>query len=290
MYMRSVIKLLFFSLGFVLTQCSSEEDEVLESAPIAADSIISQLPDTVFTEVADTVVTEPAKQETQEQDSLISAFPDSAFYQAAKYSDMPYRIMFPRSYDSTKTYPLVIFLHGIDERGSDNVQQLKWGASLFQSDSVSHKYPSFVIFPQCPTSSYWHHPTVMQKLKGLIDDVVKTKSINADKIYIEGLSMGAYGTYAMVAKYSDLFAAAIAISGDGDVTKAAQMAKVDWKIYGGKKDTIVPGEKSEKMAEALRRSGASVSLKIYANATHVDTWVNAFAEPDYCSWIFSRSK
>ena len=219
-----------------------------------------------------------------------ASFPDSAFYQARSFNSMPYQIMYPRKYDSASTYPVVIFLHGIDQRGTDNKKQLTLGSSLFKSDSISRKYPSFVIFPQCPVSNYWHDRPVLEKLKDLIDHLVKTNSIDKNRIYIEGLSMGGYGTYAMVAKYPDLFAAAIAIAGDGDETKAKEMAKADWKIYGGEKDTIVPGKASEKMAEALRRSGADVSLKIYPDATHSDTWENAFAEPDYFSWIFSRAK
>lgn len=198
--------------------------------------------------------------------------------------------MFPRKYDSTQTYPVVIFLHGIDERGTDNQKQLRWGSAQFKSDSVSNEYPSFVVFPQCPSTNYWHDAAVLDKLKSVIDHLVNTLSIDPRRIYIEGLSMGAYGTYAMVARYPQVFAAAIAISGYGDESKAAQMAQADWKIYGGDKDTIVPGEKSERMAAAISESGASVSLKIYPDATHVDTWVNAFQEPDYFSWIFSRVK
>ena len=241
--------------------------------------------------------TKPAANESADEKTPVSfhedtptSFPDSAFYQARTFNDMPYQIMFPRNYDPKKAYPVLIFLHGIDERGTDNQKQLKWGASLFKSDSISRKYPSFVVFPQCPPSNFWHDRLVLEKLKTVINHLATTHSIDQKRMYIEGLSMGAYGTYAIVAKYPDLFAAAIAISGDGDVTKAPQMAKVQWKIYGGKKDNIVPGEKSEKMAEALSKSGASVSVKIYPNAGHVETWVYAFREPDHCSWLFSRTK
>jgi predicted peptidase len=277
--MRRGLKFFVLLLIVILAGCNSDEAELVESTPeVTAD--------TVVIEVADTVA--PVVHESPPQDTTIISFPDSAFFQAANYNGLPYQIMFPRSYDSSKRYPIVIFLHGIDERGTDNVKQLRWGASLFMSDSVSRKYPAFVVFPQCPLSNRWLDLPMLQRLKGLIDNLLKNTAVDPSRIYIEGLSMGAVGTYAMVAEYPDLFAAAIAISGYGDETKAPQMAKIDWKIYGGSKDTVVPAEKSEKMAEALRRSGASVSLKIYPNATHVDTWVNAFAEPDYCSWVFSK--
>ena len=224
------------------------------------------------------------------QKSVPKIFPDSAFYQPRLLGDLPYQIMYPRKYDSTSSYPLLIFLHGIDERGTDNQQQLKWGASLFQSDSVSRDFPAFVVFPQCPESEKWYYPSMQEKLKELIDHLVSTNAINPKRIYLEGLSMGGTGTYEMVALYPDLFAAAVAIAGAGDSTKATEMAKVDWKIYGGMKDTRIPGELSKEIAEALRKAGANVSLKLYPDADHKETWVYAFAEPDFVLWVFEKSK
>lgn len=217
-------------------------------------------------------------------------FRDSAYYQPAMFNTMPYRVMVPTRYDSTKEYPLVIFLHGIDERGTDNEKQLRWGASLFKSDSVRKDYPAFVIFPQCPSDFYWANDNPMQTLRALIDEFTAVNNVNKNKIYIVGLSMGAYGTYELVARNPDLFAAAIAISGDGDHNRAKNMAKSQWKIYAGRKDNVVTSDKSERMAEALRKSGAKVSLTVYPDANHMGSWVNAFEEPDFCSWLFSVSK
>lgn len=217
-------------------------------------------------------------------------FSDSAYYQYAKHREMPYRVMVPSGYESTRSYPLVIFLHGIDERGTDNEKQLKWGASLFGSDSVRTEHPSFVIFPQCPSNYYWANDNPMQALKSLIDDFASKNNVDKNRIYIVGISMGAYGTYEMVARNPGMFAAAIAISGDGDLNRSKNMAKTEWQIYAGKKDNIVTFDKSEKMAKGLQDSGAKVSLTVYPNANHMGSWVNAFAEPDFCSWLYSVSK
>jgi predicted peptidase len=214
---------------------------------------------------------------------------DSAYYQYAKYNAMPYRVMVPADYDSKHNYPLVVFLHGIDERGTNNENQLKWGASLFKSDSVRKENPSFVIFPQCPSNYYWADDIPMQSLKALIDDFASKNNVDKNRIYIAGLSMGAYGTYEMVARNPGMFAAAIAISGDGDLNRSRNMAQTEWKIYAGEKDNIVSSDKSEKMAKGLQNSGAKVSLKIYPNANHMGSWINAFAEPDFCSWLYSVS-
>jgi predicted peptidase len=217
-------------------------------------------------------------------------FPDSAFYQYGNIESMPYRFMIPRKYDSTTSYPLVIFLHGIDERGTDNEKQLKWGASLFQSDSASKEHPAFVVFPQCPASNYWFDTVPSQSLKHLIDNMIEKYNVDRNRIYIIGISMGAYGTYSTVAANPGLFSAAIAISGDGDESKAKEMAMTNWRIFAGKKDETVPSEKSEKIAKALKDSGASVDLKIYPDANHVGSWVKAFSENDFLSWLFANQK
>ena len=66
-----------------------------------------------------------------------------------------YRVMFPINYDQKKSYPLIIFLHGSGERGSDNEQQLKHGSAFFANDSIRKRYPAIVIFPQCPLTKGW---------------------------------------------------------------------------------------------------------------------------------------
>jgi predicted peptidase len=238
----------------------------------------------------------PAEPDSVDSDTVASdsvfvePYPDSAYYRAAVSGSLPYQIMFPRNYDQTKKYPLVLFLHGIDERGTDNQKQLRWGAANFQEDSVSKKYPAFVVFPQCPETNRWKDSTMLTQLKSLIDELNAKWPIDSDRIYIDGLSMGAVGTYALVAEYPDMFAAAIAIAGYGEKENAYRMAKVDWKIFAGLKDVVVPATESQVMADALEMSGANVSLIIYPNATHIDTWVNAFAEPDFFSWSFSRRR
>ncbi len=232
--------------------------------------------------VAESMNSQPDSAETREQEEITSA----AKYEYAKFRDMPYRIMMPHNYDPSESYPLLLFLHGIGERGNDNNQQLRWGASLFQTDSIRKKYPAFIVFPQCKTSAYWFERWGVETLKGLVDHLAREFSIDRDKINIAGLSMGAYGTYSIVAAYPNLFASAVAISGDGNERKADAMSRTRWRIFAGGKDNVVSASKSEKMTDALKRSGARVSFTLYPNADHVESWVNALAEPDFCSWLF----
>jgi predicted peptidase len=244
---------------------------------------------TVTKTEAEAEVPEKAPEKTESVDSAKIQY-NAAEYQYKKFRNMPYRILLPKKYDPAKKYPLLIFLHGIGERGTDNKNQLTWGSKLYQADSVREKYPAFVIFPQCPTTHKWLDNEMTETLKGMIDDVAEDYNVDNNRLYAGGLSMGAYGTYAMVAQYPGLFAAAVAISGDGDSSKADGMAKTRWRIFGGGKDKIVSSDLSEKMAAALKRSGASVSLTVYPEADHPGSWIKAFAEPDFCSWLFSATR
>ena len=228
----------------------------------------------------------PAGTEIPQQDQRPSFDADADVFQYGSFDDMPYRILFPKNYDPAKAYPLHIFLHGIGERGTDNEAQLGVGAAHFQADSIREKYPAFILFPQCPDSQYWFSETITDKLRALIDSVVSAQNIDPTRLSIGGFSMGAYGTFAMVARNPNLFTSAIAISGDGDETKADQMAESKWRLFAGARDSVVPSRKTEKMAKALLNAGASVSFTVYPNADHGRTWHHAFSEADFFDWLF----
>lgn len=211
---------------------------------------------------------------------------NSELYQYGSFRKMPYRFLVPRNFDTAETYPVHIFLHGIGERGTDNTKQLSAGAIYFQVDSVRKQYPAFVIYPQCPTSHYWFSEEMLRTLEAFVDSL-KSQSETKRQISIGGFSMGAYGTFAMVAAYPDLFEAAIAIAGDGDETQADRMIKTRWQLFAGEKDLIVPSDRTEKMAKALERAGAMVYFNLYPQADHNATLHQAFMEPYFFRWIFN---
>lgn len=298
--MKQLLPFLLALTSVMLLNCRDEADEIAPQQsvePIAkkdstaaaySSSDSSAVQDSTAIVTSDSVPTATSTTTSVKPKSNLSF--TTSEYQRSKYDNMPYRVMTPAHFDEKKNYPLVIFLHGIDERGTDNEKQLRWGASLFQADSARTRHPAFVIFPQCPTGYLWAEQHPMEKLKALIDDFVAKNNVDRKRIYIVGLSMGAFGTYEMVARNPGMFAAAIAISGDGDLKRIGNMSKTQWKIFAGKKDNVVTSDRSERMANALKNSGAKVSLKVYPEANHVGSWVKAFEEPDFLSWLFSVSK
>lgn len=222
---------------------------------------------------------------------------------------MPYRLLLPVDFDASKKYPLVFFLHGAGERGSDNEKQLVHGAKLFLKEEVRTKYPAIVVFPQCAENSFWSNvgfkmdngqrnflfqeagePTPAMRLaQELLSSLMKTYPVARRQVYVGGLSMGGMGTFEIVRRNPQLFAAAIPICGGGNTATALSLKKTKWWVFHGGKDDVVPPQLSEEMVQALKKVKASVKFTLYPNANH-NSWDAAFAEPDLLSWLFAQKK
>jgi predicted peptidase len=245
----------------------------------------------------------------QAQDSPFSAYSNEVYVHNG--DTLRYRMLIPANYDIHKSYPLVIFLHGAGERGSDNAAQLLHGGSLFLKDSIRKEFPSFVIFPQCPQDSTWaplrlnrdsagkvtglaflpndREPVPGQLVKSLLDSLLKTGKINSKKVYIGGLSLGGMGTFDLLTRYPNVWAAGFPICGAGDAGTAARFAKVPVWIFHGGADPVVPVTFSQQYYKALKELHAPVQYTEYPGVGH-NSWDNVFAEPGLLKWLFSNSK
>ncbi|MEO9869186.1 carboxylesterase family protein [Ekhidna sp.] len=227
-----------------------------------------------------------------------------------KEGNLPYQILLPENFSESENYPVVLFLHGAGERGSNNEKQLVHGSTLFLNEENRNNYPAIVIFPQCPKEDYWANvdiqygplgrqfefleegePTVaMSLVLQLMDSIASRKFVNNEQIYIGGLSMGGMGTFEFLARRPDLFAAAFPICGGGNPNSVKKYAgKVDLWIFHGAKDDVVFPHHSVDMALALQKTGATPRFTLYREANH-NSWDRAFAEPELLSWLFSQTK
>ncbi|MDD3079022.1 MAG: prolyl oligopeptidase family serine peptidase [Paludibacter sp.] len=242
--------------------------------------------------------------------SMLSAVSQNNLFQKKEFiyknDTLKYRILYPENYDKTKKYPLVLFLHGAGERGNDNEKQLIHGSTLFTNSENRQKYPAIVVFPQCPEKEYWapinsradgfSYPESakatepMQLVIKLLNSIKKTEAIDNKRVYVTGLSMGGMGTYDLICRKPHLFAAAVAICGGVNTDRLKKVKKMDIRIYHGSADNIVSPKHSEEVYDTLKKLGSDkVELKIYPGIGH-DSWTSAFAEPDFLSWLFSKSK
>ena len=221
----------------------------------------------------------------------------------SKNDTLRYRQLSP-DYNTSRRYPLIIFLHGSGERGTDNEAQLKWGAMHFADPKTMMIYPAYVIAPQCPPGEEWAdfsrdrngkipvqsaQTTPMRLVIELIREMKATLPIDANRIYITGLSMGAFGTFDALARYPDLFAAAVPVCGGGDTSQASVFAHVPIWIFHGAEDPAVDATLSIQMADALTKAGAHPGLTIYPEVGHF-SWLGAYADPHMMEWMFRQHK
>lgn len=131
--------------------------------------------------------------------------------------------------------------------------------------------------------------TPMTLVIGLIREMKATLPIDSNRIYITGLSMGAFGTFDALARYPDLFAAAVPVCGGGDTSKASVFAQVPIWIFHGAEDPAVDAMLSIQMADALTKAGAHPGLTIYPEVGHF-SWLGAYADPLLMEWMFRQHK
>lgn len=224
-----------------------------------------------------------------------------------KGDTLKYRVLFPENYDKNREYPLVLFLHGAGERGSDNEKQLTHGASLFTDEEVRKDYPSVVIFPQCPADKYWverdktdfksidfpEKPKIANSLflaKKLVDSYKKSESVDKKRIYVMGLSMGGMGTFDIICRYPNYFAAAIPICGGINTSRLKKVKKMPIRIFHGSDDQVVSREFSRNAYIELKAEGSVKVEYIEFPGVGHDSWTKAFAYPDFLGWMYYQSR
>jgi len=218
---------------------------------------------------------------------------------------LPFRLLRPAEVAHGERYPLVVFLHGAGERGSDNRAQLKWCVGDFAKREMREKHPCFVAVPQCPKGQKWvetpwdedrFHPMPgdpslpMQALIGLLDRLERELPIDTKHVYVGGLSMGGYGTWDLLARQPKRFAAAFPICGGGDPTMAKNFAHVPIWAFHGADDDVVPVARSQEMVDSLKAANAlNVRFSAYPGVGH-HSWLNAFTEPELFDWLFAQRR
>ncbi|MFT6020274.1 MAG: putative peptidase [Saprospiraceae bacterium] len=217
-----------------------------------------------------------------------------------------YQIMYPNKFDKSKKYPLVLFLHGMGERGTNNEKQMTHGSKLFR-DSID-EYPAIVIFPQCPPTDYWANlyrpdeggkdrifefhineepnPSLAAVIK-ICEEMTSEKYVDESRFYISGLSMGGMGVWELTWRLGDKIAASMPICGGGPPEKAIEMTAVPLWVFHGVKDDVVDPRMSISMTKAVQQNGGNAKISLYPNANH-NSWDAAFAEPKFLTWMFSK--
>jgi predicted peptidase len=214
----------------------------------------------------------------------------------SKKDTLPYRLLKPVNPGVKEIFPLIIFLHGSGERGSDNTAQLKHISDLALDPKYRGKYPCYVLAPQCPKGQLWadykgpisKEPTMPTRLLiALMDEVIKEYPVDPSRIYITGVSMGGFGTWDLLARFPDKFAAAIPVCGGGDEQTAPKIKHIPLWVFHGAKDNTVSPKQSRTMVKALQDAGGLPGYTEYPDIEH-NSWVQAYQESHLLPWLFKQ--
>ena len=253
-------------------------------------------------------------QEGQTQPSIVAKFvARSLTYNG---TTLPYRLFIPESYTPSKHYPIVLALHGSGERGSDNLVHIqRFRLATSWADPINQaKYPCFVVAPQCPDGKDWSGPE-LATANNILDSLATEFSIDANRRYVTGLSMGGIGTWNMITSFPDRFAAAVPMSGGWESNDAPAILRVPIWNFHGAQDEVVPVQWSRGMIEGLQslgrkvvythchngdctglpdsvvaanvRSHADLFYTEYQNGHHV-IWDESYDFPYLFPWVFGR--
>ena len=241
---------------------------------------------------------------TCEQDFMLKCFYDGTF-KGSNGLSMKYRLYVPSNYDPSKEYPVIFFLHGAGHRGTDNAAPVK--GIIF--NLFNHKNPqiddAIVLVPQCPSNYQWvdwpwakgsysvdaiPESKAMKTALELLDKVEREYSTDTDRYYAFGLSMGGFGTWDVIMRHPDRFAAAVTLCGGADPTKAAVLVDMPiWTVHS-LDDTSVPVKGTQEMVKAIKDAGGTKIVYDELNGYNHSIGTLTAKRDEVFEWMFSQSK
>jgi poly(3-hydroxybutyrate) depolymerase len=213
-----------------------------------------------------------------------------------------YDVYLPEEWTSKRKWPVILFLHGSGERGSDGLDQTQVGLPAALR-AHPERWPFVVVMPQVPYSKrHWTDPEMMSMAMSTLDAEIKEFHGDPQHLYLTGLSLGGYGTWEIARTYPGRFAAVIPVSGGifwpyapdrwhqpglaEEYAKALGRTPV-WMFHGADDPVVIP-KQAEIMFDAIKAERGDVRLWMYAEWQH-NVWEKAYAEPDLPRWLLAHS-
>jgi predicted peptidase len=177
----------------------------------------------------------------------------------------------------------MLFLHGAGERGDDLHLVKRHGVAKIVEEQPA--FPLLVVSPQCPPTEAW----APEPLLALLDDIEQHYDVDPERLYVTGLSMGGFGTWAVALAAPDRFAAIAPICGGGNPARVGVLRHLPVWAFHGARDSVVPLQRTVEMVEALRQCGGNVRFTIYPEAGH-DAWTATYANPGLYAWFLTHTR
>ena len=217
-----------------------------------------------------------------------------------------YQVFVPGNWNKKVKWPVILFLHGYGEEGDDGLLQTVGGLPVAIRSHVD-RFPFVVAMPQCRKQDWWTNPAMEAQALKALDQTMQEFRGDPERVYLTGLSMGGYGTWALGSQQPGRFAALVPICGgirlppgnhlvnahdtdasaDPYTTVAQKIGKTPvWVFHGGADDTV-PVTESHKMVEALKAAGGDVRYTEYPGVGH-NSWDKAYSEPELVPWLLGH--
>jgi len=201
-----------------------------------------------------------------------------------KTISLNYLSFLPEGYDPSNNYPLIVFLHGIGERGDDPEKIMANGLPQILEQNL----PIILICPQCPDGTIWSMET--DALDAFIDDVIRNYPIDENRMYLTGLSMGGYGTWDYALRYPNRFAALAPVC--GGTLRLEDIGRIKhlpiWAFHG-ELDKRIPAEGTRLLVRTLEAVGGNIKATYYPEVGH-NAWVHAYSTPELYEWLLRQER
>jgi predicted peptidase len=188
----------------------------------------------------------------------------------------------PEDYGKKKReWPLMMFLHGVGNRGT-NINKVKT-SGVPKVVARDKEFDFILIAPQGHEDEWWQ----VDHLIELLDEIVSKYSVDRNRVYLTGLSMGGYGAWKLACEHPERFAAVVPICGGGPVEKACRLKHVPIRAFQGAKDDVVPLEKTQEMVNAVNACGGNAKLTVYPDLKH-DSWSVTYDNKELYEWLLKH--
>jgi predicted peptidase len=207
----------------------------------------------------------------------------SFFKEVTSKLELNYILQLPKN--QKEKFPLLVFLHGSGERGTD--LDLVKSHSPFTYQNII-KSPIALLAPQCPENMQWDTKALYE----LIIDIEAKYNIDKSRIYLTGLSLGGWGTWKLAEEHPEVFAAIAPVCGPTDIfmiDAASKLKDLPIRIYHGALDDVVTPVQSIAMHQELKKINANSELFIFSNDNH-NSWDSTYSDPKFYEWLLAQHK
>lgn len=222
------------------------------------------------------------------KDGPHAALITGAFAKGTSPEGLNFQIYGNPKWKGTERYPLLIWLHGAGQSGSDNEAQMGGATKPFTEEANQEARPCFVLAPQCPDRNIGFKDAVASNLMALVKSLCDSLPIDESRLYLTGSSMGGSGSWRIGVEHPGVFAAIVPLCGGGDPSKASALKETPLWAFHGDKDEDVPLDRSTSMIEAIQAAGGTkAQLSILAGEGHLIA-SGVYAKPELHEWIFAQ--